>query len=254
MTARRGFGIDGGLPAEVATELGRRVEAAGYSSLWTTDTPSADGLMDLAAFATDTTTIQLGIGVAPVDRRSAQVLAARVSELGLPLDRLWLGIGSGRSASPLKLVRDSAAELRVLLPEVRIVVAAMGPKMAALAGEIADGVLLNWLVPARVGDYRRHTASERTRLMMYIRAAVDPGGRERLAREAARYASGRAEYFAANGVEPGQVGVAGSQSQIAEQLKAYDAVLDDAIVRALPASSAPADLFAVVEAGSPNTA
>lgn len=253
MSARRGFGVDGGLPAEVATELARRVEAAGYASLWTTDTPSADGLADLAAFAAGSTTLELGIGVAPVDRRSAEVLAARVREPELPLDRIWLGIGSGRSTKPLGLVRTATAELREFLPGVRLVVSAMGPKMAALAGEVADGVLLNWLVPARVEEYRRHTASDSTGLMMYVRTAVDPGGRERVRREATRYASNRAEYFAANGVEPGEVGVAGSSSQIAEQLSVYERVLDEAIVRALPASADPADLFAVVEAAAPKT-
>ena len=45
------------------------------------------------------------------------------------------------------------AALRAEL-STRIVVAALGPKMCRLAGEVADGVLLNWLTP----EYARQSA------------------------------------------------------------------------------------------------
>ena len=41
---------------------------------------------------------------------------------------------------------DGVAHLRANM-QTRIVVAALGPKMCQLAGEVADGVLFNWLTP-----------------------------------------------------------------------------------------------------------
>lgn len=34
VASARGFGVDVGLPEDVATELARRADAAGYASVW----------------------------------------------------------------------------------------------------------------------------------------------------------------------------------------------------------------------------
>src|SRR4029453_13690302 len=70
----------------------------------------------------------------------------------LPLQRLLLGVGSPNPKS-LQRVRDGVAALRQAL-QTRIAVAALGPKMCQLAGEVADGVLLNWVTP----EYARRSA------------------------------------------------------------------------------------------------
>ncbi|MBX7111699.1 MAG: LLM class flavin-dependent oxidoreductase [Dehalococcoidia bacterium] len=248
----RGFGVDAGLPAEVASELARRAEAAGYTSIWTTDTPRADGLADLAAFASGTTRIRLGVGVLPLDRRPPAAIVEQVRALGLPLDRLWLGIGSGASDRPLALVREAIPPLREALPGVAIAVAAMGPRMTRLAADLAEGVHLNWLTPNTIENARSLAGSaSRAQLLMYVRAALDPGGRERVGQEAARYAATRSAHFEANGVPVDQVGVAGPPGSFDAQLAPYEALLDQTIVRALPASPAPEDLFALLEATRP---
>lgn len=249
----RGFGVDAGLPPEVASELARRAEAAGYSSIWATDTPTADGLADLAAFARGTARIRLGVGVLPLDRHSPEAIVRRVRELALPLDRLWLGVGSGARRRPLATVRDAIAPLREGLPGASIVVAAMGPQTMRLASEVADAVQPNWLVPRTVEEAKRlYAPGSRAQTVMYVRAALDPGGRERVGREAGRYASTRPDHFEANGVPFDQVGVAGPPGSFDAQLAPYEAVLDETIVRALPASPAPDDLFALLEATRPS--
>lgn len=248
----RGFGVDAGLPDGVATELAHRAEALSYSSIWATDTPRADGLANLAAFARATEHIRLGVGVLPLDRHSPQSIVERVKQLDLPAGRLWLGIGSGGSTTPLALVREAIPVLRGALPEAAIVVAAMAPRMTQLAAELADGVLLNWLTPRTIEAARQLMgAGHRTRTLMYVRAALDPGGRERLGREAAKYASTRPQHFEANGVPFDEVGVVGLPGSFDAQLAPYEAVLDETIVRALPSSPEPRDLYALLEAARP---
>ena len=44
-------------------------------------------------------------------------------------------------------MRESLPELRERLPGVRLVLAAMGPKMCALAGAEYDGAFFNWMTP-----------------------------------------------------------------------------------------------------------
>lgn len=55
-----------------------------------------------------------------------------------------LGVGSGGGHDALTRVRSGVAELQ-RETSAAVVVGALGPKMAQLAGEVADGVLLNWM-------------------------------------------------------------------------------------------------------------
>src|SRR6185295_17205323 len=106
----RGFGIAGALDIEVAARLAEAAEAAGYASFWANDTPGGDGLASLAAAAKRTTRIKLGVGVIPIDRSPAEQIASHVKELGLPEDRLLLGIGSGGLAKETVEQTAAAAE------------------------------------------------------------------------------------------------------------------------------------------------
>ena len=102
-----------------------------------------DGLGALAHAAGDTRRIDLGIGVIPLNTRGPESIVEGVKRHALSLDRLLLGVGSPNPEA-LKRVREGVAALRAQLA-TRLIVAALGPKMCRLAGEIADGVLLNWL-------------------------------------------------------------------------------------------------------------
>ena len=239
-----GFGVIAGLAPDLLAAVAREVAQRGYGMFWINDggRAEADGLAGLAVVAAAAPSLRLGVGVIPLDRRSPAQIAALVTDLGLPLERLGLGVGSGGAGRPLDLVRRGVAELRSLLPEAHIFISALGPRMTALAGEIADGVLFNWAVPDRlvelsaiVADAGRDAGRAPVERWGYVRAAVGSDATARLAAEAERYAGypayGRA--FDAIGQPFDRYGVAGSG--LPAQLAAYRSALDGVVVRALPA-------------------
>jgi alkanesulfonate monooxygenase SsuD/methylene tetrahydromethanopterin reductase-like flavin-dependent oxidoreductase (luciferase family) len=240
-----GFGVVAGLGRDLLEPLARTVAGLGFETFWINDggRPEADGLAGLAAVHASAPRLALGVGVVPLDRRNPSDIAAEVTRLGLPLDQLRLGVGSGSAKRPLELVRTGVAALRQELPAARIFIAALGPRMSRLAGEIADGVLFNWAVPGRLevlsalaADGEREGGCGPIERWAYVRTTVGPGARARLAAEARRYAGtpayGRA--FDAMGVPFRQVGVAGED--LARQLLPYRRILDGVVVRALPAA------------------
>lgn len=245
--ARRGFGVAGALPKEVIRELAAAVEAAGYDTFWVNDTPDGDGLAALQTAAAATTTIHLGVGVIPLDRQPPDLIAARMRELALPADRLILGLGSGRGEGGLDRVRTGAAALRQETSAL-IVIGALGPKMCRLAGEVSNGVLLNWLTP----DYAQSTAElvleaaseagqPRPYVAGYVRTALGGEAQERFRQEGDRYASFPAygAHFARMKADPLETGVVGeSATEISSGLAAFDAVLDEVVVRAIVADDA----------------
>ena len=143
----RGFGVAAGLDPEVARPLAERCAELGYDSMWSNDHPGAKGLETLAEFAAAAPGVDLGVAVIALDRTPPEKIAADIERLGLDRARLWLGIGAGFSEKPLTRMRESLPELREKLPGVRLVLAAMGPKMCALAGAEFDGVFFNWMTP-----------------------------------------------------------------------------------------------------------
>ncbi|MDQ3227794.1 MAG: LLM class flavin-dependent oxidoreductase, partial [Chloroflexota bacterium] len=104
----RGFGVAGALPLEIVRVLASAAEAAGYHTFWVNDTPQGDGLAALRAAADVTSDIRLGVGVIPLDRQPADVIARRVYELDLPQERLLVGIGSGNPKGGLARVWEGA--------------------------------------------------------------------------------------------------------------------------------------------------
>lgn len=238
-----GFGVAGSLDHGVVAELAAAAERAGYATFWANDVPGGEGLAALAAAAAATSRIGLGVGVIPLDRQSPATIAGRVAELGLPADRLLLGVGSGMPGGGLERVRDGVAELRALTP-ARIAVGALGPKMCALAGEVADAVLLNWLVPAHVAPSARLTldaaaAAGRPRPLVigYVRVALDEG-LARLRAESDRYASypAYAANFARMGASAIETTVHGpDRAAIRAGIAPYLGELDETVVRCIAA-------------------
>ena len=259
---RLSFGITAGDRPWLA-DLGAALEQWGFDAVWANDTPGRSGIAALGAMAARTRRLELGLGVAPLSERSAAEITDEAGRSGLPLERLVLGVGSGASRS-LALVRDGVRELRELLPGQRIAVAAVGPRMCRLAGELADAVLLNWATPARLewaGDQVAAAAGRALRpaptLAAYIRVALGPGARDRLAREANRYAR-RAPWYAALMRDESEVpmGIAieetdGVRERLAVALEPYRAVLDEAVVRGLPAGDDIGDWLLIAEAAAP---
>jgi alkanesulfonate monooxygenase SsuD/methylene tetrahydromethanopterin reductase-like flavin-dependent oxidoreductase (luciferase family) len=146
---------------------------------------------ELAHAAAETRRLDLGVGVIPLHTRGPASIVDGVRQHALAPERLLLGVGSPNPEA-LKRVRDGVAALRAKL-STRIIVAALGPKMCHLAGEVADGVLFNWLTPEyarRSADLVRAGAAAAKRPMprLYanVRVALGPAA-ERMAEEGARY-------------------------------------------------------------------
>jgi hypothetical protein len=159
-------------------------EGFGYAAVFLPETGARDTLATLMGIAGETDEIVLGTGVIPMSARTARLAAmaaATVQERSG--GRHILGVGTGRAAPGAlgrlrayveeirELVGGSAPgdALRLPLPTpVPIWIAALGPRAVRLAGEIADGVILNWCTPDRVAEARDA-----------IRAGGGGGGRPR---------------------------------------------------------------------------
>lgn len=238
----RGFGVAGALPAEVVMLLASAAESGGYRTFWVNDTPGGDGLAKLQAAARVTSTIRLGVGVIPLDRQPADVIARRVVELELPQDRLSLGIGSGGQQDALKRTGEGALLLQEQL-KAEVIIGALGPRMCALAGSHAHGVLLNWLTPAYVepsAEIVIQAAEQAGRLdpaiYGYVRTALGQAAETVFLAEAARYGSYPA--YAANfermGTPAEGTAVTGNTpAEIQSGLAQYSTTLDETVVRAI---------------------
>jgi alkanesulfonate monooxygenase SsuD/methylene tetrahydromethanopterin reductase-like flavin-dependent oxidoreductase (luciferase family) len=259
----RGFGVAAGLDPEVARPLASRCAEPGYESLWSNDHPGAKGLETLAEFAGAAPQTDLGVAVIALDRTPPEEIAADIARLGLDAGRLWVGVGAGFSEKPLTRMRESLPELREKLPGVRLVLAAMGPRMCALAGAEYDGAFFNWMTPefaaaarAKVEAGAAEAGRETPPVFGYVRTAVGPDAAERLAKEESFYRDlhdGYRNHFARLGAAEGTVGVAAADSAEAQaQLAAYTA-LDVPVVRGLASATVEA-MTAVAEAAAPRRA
>jgi alkanesulfonate monooxygenase SsuD/methylene tetrahydromethanopterin reductase-like flavin-dependent oxidoreductase (luciferase family) len=240
----RGFGVAAGLDPDVARPLAERCAELGYDSLWSNDHPGAKGLETLAEFGAAVPRLDLGVAVIALDRTPPEAIAADIERVGIDPARLWLGVGAGFSKKPLTAMRESLPELRERLPGVRLVLAAMGPKMCALAGAEFDGVFFNWMTPGFAASARekveagaREAGRDMPPVFGYVRTAVGPDAAARLAKEESFYRDlhkGYRDHFDRLGEPEGTVGVAAADRDEAQSLlAAYQGPLDTIVVRGL---------------------
>lgn len=210
-----------GAPTTISTA--RLAEELGYDSLWVAEANGSEAFSLLGAVAVAAPTLGLGTGVLALQLRTpplAAMAAATLQQLAPDRD-VFLGIGisspvvAGKwhgtdyTDRPLAQVREYVALVRECLSgesvsfdgdyyhvsrfrlslrkgerTPKIVIGALNPKMLALAGEVADGVLLNYLpaslVPWSVEQVR--TGGD-ARIYAYVHVGVTD--RDRYA-EAAR--------------------------------------------------------------------
>ena len=177
--SRIGVAFSGGLTASEIADCAERAEALGYESVWVAEGHGGDQFAILAACALRTRRIRLGTAISSVYVRTAPTIAmaaATVDELSG--GRFVLGLGSSHRVQvgpehgveygrPLDRVRETVAVVRALLRdgdvrydgetvriegfklwfqplrrEIPIFLSALFPKMMALCGEVADGVIL----------------------------------------------------------------------------------------------------------------
>jgi alkanesulfonate monooxygenase SsuD/methylene tetrahydromethanopterin reductase-like flavin-dependent oxidoreductase (luciferase family) len=190
----------------------------------------------------------LGTGVIPMRSRTpelAAMAAATVQERSGGRHVVGVGTGGavpgalGRLSTYVSDVRDHLGDSRVPLPApVPVWIAALGPKATVLAGELADGVILNWCTPERVAEARatiRDAAigagrePDAVTIAVYVRAAFTERADEALLAAASEYVSypAYARQFGHMGVEPTPDAVVeavclpGDPSAAHERLEAY---------------------------------
>jgi alkanesulfonate monooxygenase SsuD/methylene tetrahydromethanopterin reductase-like flavin-dependent oxidoreductase (luciferase family) len=254
-----GFALFAGTAADVIHASAREAEALGYGSFWVNHPGATDGLAALAQAAGVTTRVALGVGVIPLHTRGPASIVEGARATRLPLDRLLLGVGSPNPKS-LERVRDGVAEIRRHL-QTRIVVAALGPKMCRLAGEVADGVLFNWLTPEyarRSADLVREGAAAAKRrpptLYAYVRLAMGAPGLARLGEEGGRYAGipAYAAHFERMGVKPVDTAVSGqTPADIRAGLAKWTGAVDEIVLRAITGKDTVDETLALVRAAKP---
>jgi probable F420-dependent oxidoreductase len=151
----------------------RQIEAAGYDSLWSEESVNFDGVTPLAVAATSSERLRLVSGVVNVFTRGPALLAQTAAALAeLSNGRFVLGLGTSSDViveqwnripfeHPLEKTRATVEYLQVVLaggrgpggfrlprpPErpVPILLAALRPRMLALAARLVDGAFTNFL-------------------------------------------------------------------------------------------------------------
>jgi len=179
-------------PIRQGMELAQYAESRGFEAVWQAESRLVrDAIVPMAAFAAVTERIKIGSGVINNWTRNIGLLAATFLTLDdLAPDRIICGIGAWwdplarnvgiERRKPLKAMRETIEVMRRLLNmervtfhgefhhvdgieldvvhgrreprNVPIYIGATGPKMMELAGEIADGVVLNYCVPPEYND------------------------------------------------------------------------------------------------------
>jgi alkanesulfonate monooxygenase SsuD/methylene tetrahydromethanopterin reductase-like flavin-dependent oxidoreductase (luciferase family) len=174
--AGTGFAIRDPLPWRDLSAIVSSAEQAGYRALFLPEILGRDALVTLGMMAGETRRLLLGTGVIPMRSRTPRLTAmAAATAHERSGGRLILGIGTGGSGrGALDALRATVSEVRTLLagePDqdgeqlsldpgspLPIWVSALGPRAMRLAGEIADGVILNWCTPERIASARARIA------------------------------------------------------------------------------------------------
>ncbi len=255
----RGFGIDASVPVDVAEEVAIRAEGSGYGSFWVNGSPH-EGALTIIERVLATTRLDIGIGVFPLPKIGADELVAEVRGRDLPQERIWLGVGSGRRPGALAEVRDAAGTIRSEL-DCHVVTAAVGPKMMALAGEVADAVVLTWSFVDEVMEARKiletsAAIAERgvPKVISFIRCGLLPQAEAAIAQRVATYDAipHYRAIFDKHGLSARDTVITGrTRDELLPGIEREESVLDMPVIRAIPADNTVESLGELVEACAP---
>lgn len=208
--ARLGLGYLGEPSAREMARLSLAAEAKGFESIWTAETRfTRDGITTATAIALATSQVRVATGVLNVYTRGAVLTAITMATLDeLSGGRAVFGIGPGSPLvlqaqgyafeQPLRRLREYVAAVRAVWrgesfqgdliqvdgvqldfepvrESIPVSFGVTGPRALALAGEIADGVILNSPTPI---EYTRRAAEN-------VRTAAIKAGRDQRAVEIA---------------------------------------------------------------------
>ena len=169
-----------GVPLHELGPLVRRIDEAGYDSVWSAESTEFDGFTPLAVAAEHSTQLRLATGIVNVYTRGPALLAQSAAALAnVSNGRFVLGLGASSNViveqwngipfrRPLAKVEETVDYLRTVLagergaggfklpspPEepVPIVLAALRDRMLGLAARIADGAFANFLPLSRAAQ------------------------------------------------------------------------------------------------------
>ncbi len=236
------FGSLGILGPKAIVDVANLAHSLNYQSIWTVEATGTDALTMLGAVAAAQPGLDLGTGIIPIQIRTPVLTAMSAATLQAlnPDADIWLGLGVSAPGvlkphgekvptRPIAMMREYVALLReclsgepvtfegdfwtvkrfrlgVRLGDKRpnLVLAALNPQMLKLAGEVADGVLLNYIPASHlapsIAQVRRGGDAK---IFAYVHAAV--ADYERAARSARKdlfgysMADGYANMFRAAG-------------------------------------------------------
>lgn len=203
---------DTGLTIRDLSALARAADDAGFESIWVPEVGSRDAIFLAGLYGSVTSRASVGTGVVPVYARNIASLAlSTAAAADASSGRFILGLGAGhrfaaeawyqaRWHNPRARMRETVEVLRAILagervahngevvvngfhlgstpPPVPIYLAALTPSSLRLAGEVADGAILNWLPPDGVEKASlliREAAADANRnvkVISYVRTAV----------------------------------------------------------------------------------
>ncbi|GAA3566897.1 LLM class flavin-dependent oxidoreductase [Amycolatopsis ultiminotia] len=177
-----------------------RLEQAGYDAVWTNEVIGKDAFTQLAVLLAATRRVVFGTSIANIwarEPQTAHAAAALLAQaypgqfvLGLGVGYPEQAAGTGREfGRPLATLRDYVHRMTVpasppaadaVYPRI---LGANGPKMLALAGEIADGALPAGLPPEGTAEARALLGPDK---LLVVALSVVPDQDPERAREAAR--------------------------------------------------------------------
>jgi len=232
--------------------LSKIAEANKFEHVWVCDTspapPFGDVFVTLAAIAANTKTVKLGTSICNPYSRNPAIIAASILSLdSLSKGRAILGLGPGSTETlgmvglsrrkPLTTIKDAVNACRKFFNgeivtmespgfrisdvqftqashSIPIYLGGSGPRMLALAGEIADGVLLTCssdYLPTAISNLQKgadRVGRDVDEIDVTNSLVISLSDNEVEARDIARevvldlVASGRPEALAASGIKP----------------------------------------------------
>jgi probable F420-dependent oxidoreductase len=150
--------LTAGTPIGLQRDAVARLQEAGYRTVWTNEVLGKDALVQLGVLLAATEEIVFGTCIANIWARPAQTMHAAAAQLAEAYPgRFALGLGVGYPEQAASVGRDFGRPLSTMrdylermdeptwppAPDAAYprIVAANGPKMLALAADIADGAM-----------------------------------------------------------------------------------------------------------------
>jgi len=163
-----------GMTAAAAASFAQRVEAWGYGALWVPESRGRNVLVIAGWLLANTRTLVVATGIANIYARDPQATAsAQLALAELSSGRFLLGLGVSHVplveglrghtyGKPVETMRGYLEAMRratyAAPPPAeapKTMIAALGPKMLALAGSNADGAHPYLVAPSHTGEARR---------------------------------------------------------------------------------------------------